>query len=51
MWLNESITLIRAETQRYDIVRFSKGTTKSLASETGSKQSNELGESKIAGEL
>ena len=27
--LNESITLIRAETKRYDIVRFSKVTTKS----------------------
>ena len=34
-WLNGSITLIRAETQRYDIVRFSKVTTKSLASGTG----------------
>ena len=34
--LNGSITLIRAETERYDIVRFSKVTTKSLASGTGS---------------
>ena len=34
--LNGSITLIRAETERYDIVRFSKVTTiKSLASRTG----------------
>ena len=46
MWLNGSITLIRAETERYDVVRFSKATTKSLTSGTGS---NELGESKIAG--
>ena len=30
--LNGSITLIRAETESYDIVRFSKVTTKSLAS-------------------
>ena len=30
IWLNGSITLIRAETERYDIVRFSKVTTKSL---------------------
>ena len=51
IWLNGSITLIRAETERYDIVRFSKVTTKSLASGTGSSESNELGESKIAGEL
>ena len=36
IWLNISITLIRAETERYDIVRFSKVTTKSLASGTGS---------------
>ena len=36
IWLNGSITLIRAETERYDIVRFSKVTTKSLASGTGS---------------
>ena len=35
----------------YDIVRFSKGTTKSLASRTGSYESNELAESKIASEL
>ena len=49
--LNGSITLIQAETERYDIVRFSKVATKSLASGTGSSESNELGESKIAGEL
>ena len=36
IWLNGSITLIRAETERCDIVRFSKETTKSLASGTGS---------------
>ena len=36
IWLNGSITLIRAETERYDIARFSKVTTKSLASGTGS---------------
>ena len=42
-WLNGSIILIRAETERYDIVRFSKVTTKSLASGTGSEESNELG--------
>ena len=36
IWLNGSITLIRAETERYDIVRFSKVTAKSLASGTGS---------------
>ena len=36
IWLNGSITLIRAETERYDIVRFPKVTTKSLASGTGS---------------
>ena len=42
IWLNGSITLIRAETERYDIVRFSKVTTKSLASGTGSYESNEL---------
>ena len=35
IWVNGSITLIRAETDRYDIVRFSKVTTKSLASGTG----------------
>ena len=51
IWLNGSITLIRAETERYDIVRFSKVTTKSLASGTGSLESNELGASKIAGEI
>ena len=36
IWLNGSITLIRAETERYDAVRFSKATTKSLTSGTGS---------------
>ena len=36
IWLNGSITLIRAETERYDIVHFSKVTTKSLASGIGS---------------
>ena len=36
MWLNGSTTLIWAETERYDIVDFSKVTTKSLASGTGS---------------
>ena len=41
----------RKKTERYDIVRFSKVTTKSLASETGSQELNELGESKIAEEL
>ena len=51
IWLNGSITLIRAETERYDVVRFSKVTTKSLASGIGSQESNELGESKIGGEL
>ena len=35
--------LIRAETERHDIVRFSKVTTTSLASGTGSEESNELG--------
>ena len=35
IWLNGSITLIWAETERYDIVRFSKVTTKSLASGIG----------------
>ena len=43
--------MIRTETERYDIVRFSKVTTKSLGSETGSWESNELGERNIAGEL
>ena len=33
-FLNGSFTLIRAETERYDIVRFSSFSTKSLASET-----------------
>ena len=51
IWLNGSITLIRAETERYDIVRFSKMTAKSLASGTGYWESNELGESNIADEL
>ena len=50
-WPNGSITQIRAETERYDIARFSKVTTKSLASGTGSYLSNESGESKITGEL
>ena len=36
IWLIGSITLIRAETERHDIVCFSKVTTKSLASGTGS---------------
>ena len=36
IWPNGSITLILAETERYDIVRFSKVTTKSLTSGTGS---------------
>ena len=35
IWLNGSITLTGAETERYDIVRFSKVTTKSLASRKG----------------
>ena len=43
--------MIQAETERYDIVRFSKVTTKSLATGIGSQESNELGESKISGEL
>ena len=34
------MTLIRAETEGYDIVGFSKATTKSLTSKTGSKKSN-----------
>ena len=51
IWLNETITLIRTETERYDIVRFSEVTTKCLSSETGSWESNELGERNIAGEL
>ena len=48
-----SITLIRAETERNDIVRFSKETTnfKVLASGTGFKELNLLGESNISGEL
>ena len=50
IWLDGSITLIRAETERYDIVGFSKVTAKSLASGTGSKESNKLGRSKNAGE-
>ena len=32
---SNSIALIRAETKRYDIVRFSKVTTKSLVAGTG----------------
>ena len=36
-WLNGSITLIQAETERYDIVHFSKVTTKSLAREQASR--------------
>ena len=44
------MSLIRAETERCDIVGFSKVTTKSLASGTGSLESNEVGESKIAGQ-
>ena len=36
IWLNGSMSLIRAETERHDIVGFSKVTTKSLASGTGS---------------
>ena len=36
---------IRAETERYDIIRVSKVTTKSLASGEGSWESNELDES------
>ena len=51
IWLNGTITLIRTETERYDIVRFSKATSKFLGSETGSWESNELGERNIAGEL
>ena len=51
IWLNGTITLIRTETERYDIVRFSKVTTKFLGSETGSWESSELGERNIAGEL
>ena len=35
IWLNGSITLIRAETERYDVVRFSKVATNSLASGIG----------------
>ena len=34
IWLNGPITLIPAETERYDIAPFSKVTTKSLASGT-----------------
>ena len=51
LWLNGSadgsITLIRVETERYDIVRLSKVTTKSLASGEGSLESNKLGEAKL----
>ena len=50
--LNGSLmTLIRAQTERYDIVSFSKVTSKPLASGTGSQHSNKLGESKLLGEL
>ena len=42
-----SITLIGAETERDDIVRFFKVTTKSLASGSGSQESNKLGEAKL----
>ena len=35
IWLHGSVILIRAETERYDIVPFSMVTTKSLASGTG----------------
>ena len=41
------MTLIRAETERYDIADFSK----SLASATGSWESNKLGESRLAGDV
>ena len=44
------MSLIRAETERCDIVSFSKVTTKSLASGTGSWESTELGVSKVAGQ-
>ena len=36
IWLNGSMTLIRAEIERYNIVAFSKVSTKSLASGAGS---------------
>ena len=36
IWLNGSMTLIRAETERYDIVGFPKVTTKPLPSGTSS---------------
>ena len=36
IWLNGSITLIRTEAERYNIVLFSKVTIESLASGTGS---------------
>ena len=45
------MTLIRAEAERYDIAGFSKVTAKSLASGTGSQESNELGESKLAADV
>ena len=35
IWVNGSITQIRAEIERYDVVRFSEVTAKSLASGTG----------------
>ena len=44
------MSLMRADIERCDIVSFSKVTTKSLASGTGSWESNELGESKVAGQ-
>ena len=45
------MTLIRAETERYDIAGFSKVTTESLASVAGSQESSELGESKLAADV
>ena len=44
------MSLTRAETERCEIAGFSKVTTKALASGTGSQESNEVGESKIAGQ-
>ena len=37
IWVNGSISRIRAETERFDIVRFSKVTTKPLASGLGNR--------------
>ena len=51
MRLNGPMTPIRAETERYDIARFCMVATDSLATGTGSYESNELGEGKTAGEL